>query len=344
MSKKSAPPLPFNMILDSGAYSCWQKNESIDVDEYIEFCHTYRESLLAIVNLDTIPGTPGIPPSDAQVEFSAKQSFSTLEYMRSKGIDAMPVFHQGEDFKWLDRMLDAGYDYIGISPDNGKKVGPRNKWLDSVFSYMCGKEGYPSVKCHGFGITTVKSIQGYPWYSVDSVGWLRFGGYGTILVPRMLPDGSGRDYSSKPYQISVSNRLSAGRTTDHIDTVGPELRQHVLDFIAEEDFDIKELAESFKLRNQLCARYFYWLEKYFTVQPFKRPRSLMAPTPRVGSVSHPGRFRMYFSYPPQQEFNETLNWEGLDNRLIAFYYFAKGAKLDFSDYLRTGNFVKPSKG
>jgi len=90
-------------MLDSGAYSAWNRDETIDIDEYIAFIKKHRKLVDTYVNLDVIPGKYGRPRTQQEVEASAKLSYENLQYMKSKGLSPIPVFHQGERFHWLER-------------------------------------------------------------------------------------------------------------------------------------------------------------------------------------------------------------------------------------------------
>ena len=111
-----------NIIIDSGAFSAWTKGEEVDLDKYISFCKELKESRegrenIYIVNLDVIPGSWGKRPTQEQREEAAEQGWKNMEYMFSKGIIPIHVFHQHEDFKWLDKITNE-IEYLGISPAN----------------------------------------------------------------------------------------------------------------------------------------------------------------------------------------------------------------------------------
>ena len=193
-------------ILDSGAYSAWSRGVSIDLDAYIDFALKHRRNFDVIVNLDVIPASKGVPPTPAQVEASAEKSWENFIYIASKGLPTMPVFHQGERPLWLTKMLDYGVTYVGISPANDKTPSQRKVWLDDIFGRIVDKDGWPIVKTHGFGITSVPLLFRYPWYSVDSVSWLLFGAYGQILCPMPNRTLTGPDWTKSPMVVKVSSR------------------------------------------------------------------------------------------------------------------------------------------
>ena len=77
------------------AFTKYDFNENEDVrqylDEYCDFIHKYKDQLSGYVNLDII--------------YNAEQSYDNQMYMESKGLRPIPVFHYGEDFKWLKNYL-----------------------------------------------------------------------------------------------------------------------------------------------------------------------------------------------------------------------------------------------
>src|SRR5271166_6307135 len=98
-----------------------------------------------------------------QVVDSTEESYRNLQYMKSKGLNPLPVFHRGEPFSWLKRMLDDGEQYIGVSPRSSDSASLA--WLDKVFTLLTNPDGTPIIRIHGFGITATPVIFRYPWYS-----------------------------------------------------------------------------------------------------------------------------------------------------------------------------------
>jgi len=167
------------IMMDSGAYTVWTKGEVIDLDEYISYCKQIRVNNkfkeFIIINLDVIPGRFGHIPLKAEIEKSAEQGWKNYVKMREAGLDVMHIFHQHEDFKWLDRLLKEDVDYIGISPANDLSSKRRLNWLKKVFRVVRDKK-----KTHGFGVTDVKILKEIPFYSADSSNWLTLVIYGVI--------------------------------------------------------------------------------------------------------------------------------------------------------------------
>jgi hypothetical protein len=172
---------PKNLIIDSGAFSVWTRNEFIDIDKYAEFCFEIKKhfvnSTVSYVNLDVLPGKFGKRPTQEQRQHSAEQGWKNMLYLEAKGLKVIPVFHQHEDFEWLDKLRNH-CDYIGISPANDVSMNEKLNWLNKVFSVI-----KDTIKTHGFAVTSYSQLSKYPFYSVDSSSWTapaRFGSIPTI--------------------------------------------------------------------------------------------------------------------------------------------------------------------
>lgn len=192
------------LILDSGAFSCWTKKEKIDIDEYIKFILKYDRYITYAVNLDVIPGSPGIKPTAQQIEESASKGYENYQYMVEKGVPKdklIHIFHQHENFKWLKRMV-GEMQYIGLSPANDLTTKEKFIWLDECMKYVCDKEGLPIIKFHGFAVTSITLITRYPWYSVDSTAWMMTASFGSFFIPRLV-DGEW-DYVKNPIKVDCS--------------------------------------------------------------------------------------------------------------------------------------------
>jgi hypothetical protein len=50
--------------------------------------------------------------------------------MKDAGLKPLPVFHHGEHFSWLERMLADGESYIGISTAKNLPDLVQRRWLD----------------------------------------------------------------------------------------------------------------------------------------------------------------------------------------------------------------------
>jgi hypothetical protein len=260
-------------ILDSGAYSAWSRGVKIDIDAYIAFALEHRHNFDVVINLDVIPSSKGIPPTSKQVEDSARKSWEAFLYMASKGVPTMPVFHQGERPYWLNKMVDFGLTYIGISPANDKTPGQRKVWLDDIFGRIVDKDGWPIIQTHGFGITSVPLLFRYPWYSVDSVSWLLFGAYGQILCPMPNRSLTGPDWTKSPLVVKVSSRgtlrgEAISSDTKIFDQMHRRQQEWVMRWIELCGSTLAEARKDWAERAYINGKFFLAVEEAWEPKPF----------------------------------------------------------------------------
>jgi len=185
-----------HIFLDSGAFSAWTEKVTIKIEEYSKFLCRYSEKLDVYANLDVIGDPVG--------------TLKNQNILEKDGLNPLPVFHNGEDMKYLDDYV-GSYDYVALGGMVGSKTN--DKWLDIIFSK------YPDHKFHGFGLTDIALIRKYPFYSVDSTSWFSSQKFGTI----MFPNGK----------------------TSHYD----ELNSNQLEYIKKSGFDIKMMKIKYQTRN-----------------------------------------------------------------------------------------------
>jgi len=244
------PTEPGEIILDSGAFSAWNKGDVIDLDAYIKQAHEIIEMSaeankeVHVVNLDVIPGKKGETKDllnalrDPEVKQqnkeiinkAAAEGLKNLKIMLSNGITPIHVFHQGEDWKWLDKMLELT-DYIGISPANDMSQTSKKAWMDSVFDYLY-KNGV-KVRTHGFAVTAITSIRDLPWHSCDSTTWRLFAGYGKVIFPHW-------GFSSDTRVISNSN-FTIWRVSDRTGGRGYTITDEILKQFERDGYTYEDL-------------------------------------------------------------------------------------------------------
>lgn len=262
---------PGNIMVDSGAFSAWSKGKVIDLEEYVAYAHEAirqgesQNKNVYIVNLDVIPGKPGSSAglnknrkneNKELVEKAAKQGYRNLVKMLKKGIKPIHVFHQGEDWYWLNKMVERT-DYIGISPANDLSVKDRKSWIWSVFNYMHRRN--IDVDTHGFAVWMPSILREFPWTSCDAITWRVVAGWGGIYYPQ----GGGftnPDYSKPPRIMHVSwkkNAQGIGILTSGI------LKQ------LERDGYTYEMLQNWETRARINVRYFLGLEQWINEQKRK---------------------------------------------------------------------------
>lgn len=264
-----------DMMLDSGAFGAWTRGQKIDIDLYIAFIKANAEHINTYVNLDTIPATLGVVATPKQVEESAEASWASLIYMEAHGLKPIPVFHQGERFEWLHRMMDHGCPYIGISPSNNNNVTSQKQiWLDTVFDVICDAEGWPKVKTHAFGMTALPLLQRYPWYSADSTTWILSSARGNVMVPRRERGQWDFQQPCDLLYMSGQRKHVDGDVRDFRTLKGLALR-NCLEWFWHCGVTLKEMETSCQLRALVCARFFQEFERSYVPRPFKRHRRVL---------------------------------------------------------------------
>jgi hypothetical protein len=176
------------LFIDSGAFSAKHAGAEINIDEYSEYLLKVDPEIA--VSLDVIN--------------NAEATLKNWEYMKEKGTRAMPTFHTKEPMEFLHHYVD-NCDYIAL----GGMVGDFDvlQWLDDVWTYIINNK--PTLKVHGFGMTTTDTIYKYPWYSFDSSSFKAGKRFGRI------PQFNGK----KLYNISMKKfqmRLQFEKGTEDI--------------------------------------------------------------------------------------------------------------------------------
>lgn len=180
-----------HLIVDSGAYSAHTRELEIDVDDYINYLNSIDEYIHVFAQLDKIPGKLNRPKTRQELEEAPAMSWDNYLYMRDRVKSPkklLPIFHQGEDYKWLKHILEWRHpetgervEYMGISPANDQPMKERIKFIDKCFEII-KKSSNPNVCTHAFGMTSLKVLEMYPFTSADSTSWLLNGANGSIMT------------------------------------------------------------------------------------------------------------------------------------------------------------------
>jgi hypothetical protein len=224
------------LFLDSGAYSAFKRGGVIDRDQYIRFVQANQSVIDQHVSLDLIPGVEGVRERRPdKIEQSAQQSYQNHRAMVEAGLAPIPVFHFGENFKWLKQYLNDGEQWIALSVKRNPYTA--KKWLDEVFSVV---NNWPTVKVHGLGLTSLPLLKGYPFGSVDSGTWLKQSSKGQIPVPR-FSDGK-PNYTIKHRIVSVTRQSYA--RSNHLKGLTDFKRAWLDQFLQEVGIDLAEAQHS----------------------------------------------------------------------------------------------------
>ena len=216
------------VFLDSGAFSAWNMGATISLPGY---CRYIQE------NEDIIRKDDGVIMASVLDGIGDPlQTYRNQLEMEARGVRPLPCFHFGEDERYLEFYL-ANYPYITLGGMVGKTVEQLITWLDRIWErYIIDGAGRPKTKLHAFGITSVRVMERYPWYSVDSSSWIQFGAYGSMFTP----DGV-------PYRVSEK----AGTIHDmgkHVLNLLPIEKAYIEKLIEASGFDLERLTTIYETR------------------------------------------------------------------------------------------------
>jgi len=271
-----------------------------------------------------IPGKYGRKRTQKEVEDSASGSYSNLQKMKEHGLNPIPVFHQGESPKWLERMLKDGETYIGISSAKDLPVKEQKVWLDEMFTILTDSKGVPFIKTHGFGMMSVSILLRYSFYTVDSTSWALGGGYGKILVPTYK--NGDYDYTKKPVPVIMSGEVNSSKSAQKMqfDWRGPFEQDFIRKFIEE----ICEVS-MVDVRCDPTARHICWLKYYMELcdhiigNKFKYRQGVAVPSCKWTGDSidkdFPWKLKMMFATNTGTTFSNLMNSVGATNRLLNYY-------------------------
>lgn len=190
---KNNPDCKCKLVVDSGAYSAWSRGKAFDIDEYINFLNSNNviEQAFWCAEADVIPGSFGVDPTEEERAAAPQKSWENYLYMIERvkiPKKIVPIFHQGEDFKYLKQMLEFKFldgdhiPYIGISPRNDVHVNEKVVWYERVWKII-KESSNPNVLTHNFGMTSIALMEQFPSCSSDSTSWIRSASFGNILIP-----------------------------------------------------------------------------------------------------------------------------------------------------------------
>lgn len=245
---------PNKLFVDSGAFSAHTRDSEVDVDAYIDFVNENQGMFEVIAQVDTIPGKFRQPKTRQQIADAPESSWQNYLYMRERVKDVhclTPIFHQGEDFKHLKRMLETTFDgehiqYIGISPANDVQTKDKKKWFEQVYQIIRDSSN-PNVKTHAYGMTSFEVLEQYPIYSADSTSWLLNAAMGAIMTPK------GTLFTSEMKE----------KESGHWTNLSPADQQWILDHVDKYGILMEDLETDYKARELFNVMYVLeWAENY----------------------------------------------------------------------------------
>lgn len=243
------------LFIDSGAFSAHTRGAELDVDAYIDYLNSIDDELHIFAQVDKIPGVFRQPKTKEQRAEAPEISWKNYLYMREKlksPKKLLPIFHQGEEYRWLENMLEwtdengEHIPYIGISPANDQPVKEKEKFISRCFQII-KQSSNPNVCTHAFGMTSLRVLERYPFTSADSTSWIMNGANGSIMTK----------YGS----VTISSgRLNA---PDHILKMPKEAQKEIQRYVESHGYTMQSLSDDYRQRVIFNIQYLLeWAQNY----------------------------------------------------------------------------------
>ena len=170
------------LLIDNGAFTVHRKGGVLNIDEYIDYINSHPEADYFIA-LDDIPGKWGRPKTAEEVAESPIKTWENYLYMIDR-VDnpekLLPVFHQGEHFKYLDQYLTHPTPvYMCLSGNKELTNKQREEWYEKCYTHIRALK--PTMKVHCLGSATFSNAEKFPFTSMDSTTWIMVAINGNIL-------------------------------------------------------------------------------------------------------------------------------------------------------------------
>lgn len=245
-----------HLLIDSGAFSAHTRDAEVDVDAYIDFLNRIDPYVHVCAQVDKIPGKFRKPKTRQELEEAPELSWQNYLYMRPKlksPEKLLPIFHQGEDYKWLHNILEwrdpetgAKVEYMGISPANDQPVKEKIKFIEKCFNII-KKSSNPDIKTHAFGMTSLYVLEMYPFTSADSTSWLLNGANGSIMTK---------------YGAVLLSEKSLDNP-QHIRKMPKAAQQEIQQYVESKGYDIERLSKEYTDRIRFNIDYLLdWARNY----------------------------------------------------------------------------------
>lgn len=222
------------LLVDSGAFSVAHSGININIDDYIQYINNHPE-IEYFIELDKIP-YPVLNNETAKE--TAEISWNNYLYMIER-LDnwekLLPVYHFGEDIKYFRQMLEFTYKgkhipYICIGGRHGVSTAAQERYFDKLFTEIKNSSN-PNVKVHVLGMTVLKVLEKFPFYSADSTSYLQQAIYGIIMT--------------KFGSINISDK---NKKKDNFSYMSEQMQQVIEDYVNEFGYTIDELKSSYLKR------------------------------------------------------------------------------------------------
>ena len=236
------------LLIDNGAFTVHRKGGTLNIDNYITWLNDNSENYDYAIALDDIPGIWGCEKTIEDVLKSPEKTWKNYLYMVKnckKPEKLLPVFHQGENFKYLKQIVEytinnKPIEYICIS--GNKELTKKQRQEFYVKCYKLIKESSnPNVKTHILGSATISDAENFPCTSMDASSWIMTGANGSIYTDK------GQMLISKGSVGDKDNVLNASK----------EILSYAESVCNKYGYTIEQVSESYKYRMLVNIRWLY---------------------------------------------------------------------------------------
>lgn len=258
------------LLIDSGAHSAHTKGIKLDLEEYMGFVNDNINRLSLYVQVDKIPGVYLKPKTAKDFLEAPELSWENYLYMREKSADynkLIPVFHQGEDFKWLENMCNYEFangehiPYIGLSPRGDVSLQAKYDFCAECFSVI-QKSKNPNVKTHAFGATSLSMLERLPFTSADSTTWVLVSAFGQVWIPTGITGEGVDDTVGVKLGVSKENIDHPTATQTYWEQT-PDIKKKLDDYFESIGTNVEKLSESHSERSLASAKFCQnWAKNY----------------------------------------------------------------------------------
>lgn len=250
---RGEPDHKIKLFVDSGAWTAYTKGVDIDIQEYCDYINSIGDCIELAAEVDKIPGRFGKPVTDQEAaeapEISWNNYMYMLEHVNKEYRDKIvPVFHYGEDFKYLKQILEYTFedghhiDYMGLGAiADLDSPSDRYNWFDHCFK-MIKESSNPNIKVHAFGMTSLNILKDFPIYSADSTTWVMCSSHGNIIVDGKTVTVSERRWDHPTSLINKSTALQE-EVAKKVTKYGYTVDQLSSDYIARAVFNVRSMQE-----------------------------------------------------------------------------------------------------
>jgi len=249
------------LFVDSGAFSVAHAGKTVDLDMYIQYINDNPE-IPIFVELDVIP----FPVLNARTaKECCEASWQNYLYMKERVTSPcflLPLYHFGEPKDALKRILNTEVggrlpEYIGIGGRHGVSTELQDRYFREIFAVIQSSDN-PNVKVHAFGMTVIKLLEKFPFYSADSTTWLQLGINGNINTA-----------SCGIVNVSERNKFDKNNANAFPDHLRDKLEAE----LAKYGYTLEQVSTDYKARLKFNIDTMYdWAQNY----QYKGPKSFVS--------------------------------------------------------------------